>query len=292
MWWVDRTTQWTDLAREYGSYVTVNDASLKRQLWVQVFNADSTLATVYLIHGLGGRSEQWIEQIAVFRELGFKVVVPDLLGHARSPKPKAQLPYQFDLMVEDVKSLARKYSVEARQPTFFIGHSYGALICLDIARDHGLVEAVQCKGIALLGCTFDPINPPPILCCADCVLELLRPMVSKAAQKILYHESTSRDLVLREAKTTSQNPWHVMRGIARGRRDLTDGDLKSIELPVLILHGETDGLAKRDSSEKAAKKLKDAQWHLIKETSHNLMMEKPAVVSEHLSQWIEFHMKK
>ena len=42
---------------------------------------------VVLIHGLGGRAEDWLQPGAVFDEAGYRVYMPDLPGYGRSEQP-------------------------------------------------------------------------------------------------------------------------------------------------------------------------------------------------------------
>ena len=42
---------------------------------------------VVLVHGLGGRAEDWSNLAPVFRKGGFRVYMPDLFGFGRSEKP-------------------------------------------------------------------------------------------------------------------------------------------------------------------------------------------------------------
>eukprot|EP00475_Leptophrys_vorax_P023723 TRINITY_DN32564_c0_g1_i1.p1 TRINITY_DN32564_c0_g1~~TRINITY_DN32564_c0_g1_i1.p1 ORF type:complete len:296 (-),score=73.40 TRINITY_DN32564_c0_g1_i1:56-943(-) len=288
MAWRDRTTEWTRLAQSNGQFIETS-SELNRRLFVHVFNkdcSDDDAVTLVMVHGLGGRAEQFLEQVKYFRSFKrYNIIVPDLLGHGRSPKPRSQLAYRSDLFVEDIKVIAKKFGSSAKQ-SFVIGHSLGAMISLSIAQDHEFLASINCKGVALLGWTSAPSNPPPLFNCPDCFLECIRPVISRSAAKILYHESTDRRLIEDESKVTMQNPWHVFKGIVRGVGVLAQVDFSAVEIPVLVLHGEADGLAKSVRTKEDAKLLRKAQFVLVKGSGHNLMMEKPDVVSDHLLKWI------
>ncbi len=42
---------------------------------------------VVLVHGLGGRAEDWSNLAPYFAKAGFRVYMPDLFGYGRSEKP-------------------------------------------------------------------------------------------------------------------------------------------------------------------------------------------------------------
>src|SRR5690242_21838589 len=83
-------------------------------------NSDTNL---FLIHGLGGRGEQWREQIKVLKN-HYSLIVPDLLGHGNSekPKPESNNPYSFPELTQDLQALFNRYSTKNN---IVIGHSYG-----------------------------------------------------------------------------------------------------------------------------------------------------------------------
>jgi pimeloyl-ACP methyl ester carboxylesterase len=89
--WKDRHPSYTEYCAKYGSYLTRGD----RKLFVTDSGkggpADQKFdATVLFVHGMGGRSEQFFQQmlaLAAVTTHKFRVVSLDLLGHGRSHKP-------------------------------------------------------------------------------------------------------------------------------------------------------------------------------------------------------------
>ena len=66
--------------------------------------------TIFFIHGLGGRGEQWRNQIAFFQDK-YSLIIPDLLGHGKSdkPKPGRNNPYDFIEFCRDLQIIFDKW---------------------------------------------------------------------------------------------------------------------------------------------------------------------------------------
>ncbi len=86
---------------------------------------------VVLLHGVGGSHTVWN---AVATELAphFRVLVPDLRGHGRSPAP-AQAEYSFDEHEGDLLALLDRKGIASAH---LVGLSGGALLALRVALNH------------------------------------------------------------------------------------------------------------------------------------------------------------
>lgn len=185
-----------------------------------------------LVHGLAGRSEDWIALVPYFVDNGYKVYAPDLLGYGQSARPDVD--YSISLEEDIVKQFLDSQGL--KQPDM-AGWSMGGWITLKFAADHP--ERVQ-KLILLdsAGVKFDPKNVP-----------LLRP-------------KTEADLG-RMMQVLTPHPPHIpsfyatdiLRGFAREDwiidralksmytgKDLMDARLNTIRTPVLLLWGREDVL--------------------------------------------------
>lgn len=185
-----------------------------------------------LVHGLAGRSEDWIALIPYLVDNGYKVYAPDLLGYGQSARPDVD--YSISLEEDIVKQFID--SQDLKQPDM-AGWSMGGWITLKFAADHP--ERVH-KLILLdsAGVKFDPKNVP-----------LLRP-------------KTEADLV-RMMQVLTPHPPHIpsfyatdiLRGFAREDwiidralksmytgKDLMDARLNTIRTPVLLVWGREDVL--------------------------------------------------
>lgn len=82
---------------------------------------------ILLIHGVAGRSEQWIDTMALLAD-GHTVIAPDLLGHGRSAKPRGD--YSLGAYAAGLRDLL--IALDCRKATV-VGHSLGGGIALQFA---------------------------------------------------------------------------------------------------------------------------------------------------------------
>jgi pimeloyl-ACP methyl ester carboxylesterase len=82
---------------------------------------------ILLIHGIAGRSEQWIDSMSILAE-NHTVVAPDLLGHGRSAKPRGD--YSLGAYAAGLRDLL--VALDQRKATV-VGHSLGGGIALQFS---------------------------------------------------------------------------------------------------------------------------------------------------------------
>ncbi len=97
---------------------------------------------VILIHSSGLSSRQWRRLSADLVAHGMRVVAPDLTGHGQSEPWPEPVPFSFTTDVERVAEIARTLPA-----AHVIGHSYGGLVALHVAR------AVPLRSLVV----FDPV---------------------------------------------------------------------------------------------------------------------------------------
>src|SRR4051794_8025654 len=82
---------------------------------------------ILLIHGIAGRSEQWLDSMPLLAE-SHTVIAPDLLGHGRSAKPKGD--YSLGAYASGVRDLMMALGFERAT---FVGHSLGGGVAMQLA---------------------------------------------------------------------------------------------------------------------------------------------------------------
>jgi pimeloyl-ACP methyl ester carboxylesterase len=97
---------------------------------------------VVLLHSSGLTGAQWRKLTAELEKRGATVRAPDLTGHGRSPPLPAGEPFSFHRDVEAVEKILAELG-----PAHLVGHSYGGLVALHVARRASL------RSLAL----FDPV---------------------------------------------------------------------------------------------------------------------------------------
>lgn len=83
--------------------------------------------TVVLVHGVGLRAEAWGAQIDALAAAGFRVIAPDMPGHGGTPAC-AGMP--------DLAGFAARLAPALAAPAMVAGHSMGAMVALELARQH------------------------------------------------------------------------------------------------------------------------------------------------------------
>jgi pimeloyl-ACP methyl ester carboxylesterase len=81
-----------------------------------------------LLHGIGSDSRTWEPVVDRFVQQGFRVVAPDLLGHGRSDKPRAD--YSIGGFANGMRDLLTVLGIERAT---IVGHSLGGGIAMQFA---------------------------------------------------------------------------------------------------------------------------------------------------------------
>ncbi|KAK7053022.1 hypothetical protein VNI00_004343 [Paramarasmius palmivorus] len=86
--------------------------------------SDSQPFLVFL-HGFPSTSYDWHYQVPYFREKGYGLIVPDLLGYGGTAKPIDTAEYRFSLMSRDIIDILDAENVET---AVLIGHDWGSMV--------------------------------------------------------------------------------------------------------------------------------------------------------------------
>jgi pimeloyl-ACP methyl ester carboxylesterase len=84
------------------------------------------------IHGAGGNSSIWFNQIRFF-EKHFNLILIDLRGHGKSKKININKPYTFDGIANDIIEVL---NFENIKKSHFVGISLGSILIRKIAENH------------------------------------------------------------------------------------------------------------------------------------------------------------
>ena len=85
--------------------------------------------TIVLLHGLNFFGEAWGPTIDVFRDRGFRVIVPDQIGFGRSSKP-THVRYTLNDMARNTRALLDRLGIAQAQ---VLGHSMGGMVATRFA---------------------------------------------------------------------------------------------------------------------------------------------------------------
>lgn len=254
-----------------------------RFLHVTIHKNPSSDTTAFLIHGLGGRGDQWRDQIR-FLKNQFTVVVPDLLGQGKSDAPKSNSTnlYSFTELDQDIQALFIRY---AGANNIFFGHSYGGALATSVALDH------QDKVSKLILISPVPCDPhvviPFMYKLPTFIMELLRPLLEKEFRQLALSPNADPKLVALELQAAKANPMHVIKSLVQGMQQIPKIDLTMLNIPTLIIMGEPDGLISPVAQQTFYKGLPHHQFKIIDHSSHLSLLEKPELVNQYIANFLK-----
>lgn len=248
-----------------------------RTINIRTYSNSAIDDTIFLFHGLGGRGEQWHNQIEALKGK-YNLIVPDLLGHGKSDKPKPKgnhNPYSFNELELDLQAIFKKY---ANAKNIIIAHSYGGALATSVTFDH----QDQVSKLILLAPT--PCAPsfkvPFIFRLPACLMELFRPALEKNFQQCAFEPFDDPQLLNTELIAGRANPMYMISGMVRGMQDIPKLDVTMLTVPSLIMLGNDDKLVPPAASRQFYTALPHHRFELIQQAAHLLMLEKPDEVNK------------
>jgi pimeloyl-ACP methyl ester carboxylesterase len=186
-----------------------------------------------LVHGLGGKAENWVSMIPTLMHHGHQVYALDLLGFGRSDRPDVD--YSIALQTE---ILTQFFDSQNLSRADLGGWSMGGWVALKFVLDHPervrRIFVVDSAGMNFNPHFGDALFQPATVDEAQQLLKLLTP------QAHLIPRFVARDL-MREMRPTRPVVQRFMKSMMAGG-DLLDGKLRGIQAPVLIAWGKEDAL--------------------------------------------------
>nr|QBM06330.1 putative epoxide hydrolase [Tolypocladium sp. CBMAI 1346] len=99
------------------------------------------LDTIFLIHGFPDMGFGWRYQVPYLMSLGFRVVVPEMLGYSGTDNPEDLSAFSMKNISADIEELARKFVGQGQ--IILGGHDWGGVVVWRVALWHPeLIKAV------------------------------------------------------------------------------------------------------------------------------------------------------
>jgi len=190
--------------------------------------------SVVLVHGLGGRAEDWASLMPQLKDAGFHVYAIDLLGYGHSAQP-ADATYSVP---EEAQYVAAFLAHNNLEHVNLVGWSMGGWVAMRVALDHPerIARLVLCDAAGL---RFDPVFTADTMAPTDVdgIQRLYRLIMPNP---LPVPEFLARDMLRRFQKTR----WVVQRSAQSmfHGEDLLDGKLAPLTMPTLIVWGSQDHL--------------------------------------------------
>jgi pimeloyl-ACP methyl ester carboxylesterase len=215
---------------------------------------------VVLVHGLGGRAEDWRSLAPYLAKAGFRVYLPDLIGYGRSEKPK-----DFSYSVRDEAEVVAGFlDALGLKQVDLGGWSMGGVIVQHVAADHPdrvrRLILFDSAGLFVLPkwdtSLFTPQSPTQL----DQLDALLWP-----------HPPVVPGFVARDIlRVSNHRAWIIHRALASmlTGQDATDKLLPELKMPVLLLWGAEDRITPLSLGESMHRLIPQSELDVIPGCGH------------------------
>jgi len=243
-----------------------------------------TYPPIVLIHGFPFSHEMWNPQIELLKS-SHRVIAYDLRGQGRSEVGDGQ--YTVELLVDDLIALLDKLQVER---AILCGLSMGGYVALRaIERNTERVSA-----LALCDTKSEADSDETKLTRAASIRAIKENMLEAYADGFLRGALTplglkDRRIVRSARKMISKNQALGLCGtlLALAGRTDTTSFLPRIEVPTLILVGESDKITPPDLSRRMQSLIPKSELHVIPHAAHLSNIENPKEFNRHLLSFLE-----
>jgi 3-oxoadipate enol-lactonase len=229
-----------------------------------------------LLHGFPLDHTIWKTVIPEL-EKDFNLVVPDLRGFGESSIPQA--PYLLSDMAEDMATLLDDLGIKEAA---IVGHSMGGYVALAFAH----LFPTRLLGLGLVASQVLADTPERkagrqqeadhIL--AHGVTDLADSMAEKLTT-VPNIQAELRELILKQSPESAAGALRAM-----AERPDSTGILATLDLPVVIIHGQADRLVPIETARKAQALAMKGTLVEVEEAGHMPMMEAPQTTVEALNR--------
>jgi len=229
-------------------------------------------ATIAIVHGLGEHLGRYEHVAKYFVEHNFSVIAYDRTGHGKSDGKRGHNDkfHNYLLEIEDLVNEAHK--LHLGKPVFIYGHSMGA--CL--TANYLLKINQELSGAVLSGGPFKlAFAPPAIKLFAGKLLRKIAPSVTMPSELDVNQLSYDQNVI--DAYNADPLVHDKISGeTAIGMFEASDYALQhasEMKIPLLIMHGNDDGICSIEGSKQIAESTKQNStlkiWNKMKHEIHN-----------------------
>lgn len=215
---------------------------------------------VVLVHGLGGRAEDWEKLAPYLRKAGYRVYIPDLPGFGQSERPA-----NFSYSVTDQSKVVVGFldALGLRQVDLG-GWSMGGWIVQLVA----LSDPDRIKRLMLFDSAGLYMRP-------DWDTKLFTPIspaeIEKLDKLLMPHPPNLPDFVARDiVRVSREHAWIIHRSLdtMMQGRETTDALLPKLRMPVLIVWGELDQITPLSEGQKIHGLIPHSQMDVVRGCGH------------------------
>jgi len=239
-----------------------------------------------LVNGLTQYAELWAAYREALVARQFRVATFDLLGQGVSDKPAL-----FISQDDQVAALHLLVDALGDGPIFLAGISFGGLIALRYAIEHG----ERLAGLAPMSCFAE--LPPQLFLLGNALRTALILGGTSYLQDLLLPMNVSDQWlgpVLDKLDSVKRQGWlvndvYALQNLMESFLDFRPltSQLSSIILPTMILNGEFDFLTPRAVHETLRAEIPNSALVIIQRAYHAFTLEKPALTADLLARFAE-----
>jgi pimeloyl-ACP methyl ester carboxylesterase len=241
--------------------------------WIGKGGLSEGRKVVLFIHGAGGGQYTWSYQKSFF-EKRFNPIIIELPGHGASEGEGEE---EIGRYAEHVTSFLKALGLSK---VFLVGHSMGGAITQTVALTHP--EGV--KGVVLVG-TGARLKVLPL------ILNGIKTNFEETVRKInelSFFRETPPWLMERSIAGLMRCQPEVLYGdyLACDRFDMMN-EVEKIDLPTLILCGQSDGMTPVKYSQFFLQRIRGSRLEILPDAGHMVMMEAAATFNEKIGEFIK-----
>jgi pimeloyl-ACP methyl ester carboxylesterase len=234
---------------------------------------------IVLVHGLGGRSEDWSNLAPYLAKAGFRVYMPDLVGYGRSDRPA-----DFSYSVRDQAAVVVGFmDALGLKQVELGGWSMGGWIAELIAIEH----PDRVRRLMLFNAAGLNVKPQwdTALFTPDTAAQL-----AELDALLMPHPPPVPAFLVRDIlRITRRNGWVVKRAMASmlTAQDTTDNLLPQLKMPVLIVWGSLDRITPLDQARTMHKLIPQAELDVFDGCGHLAPLQCTAQIGPKVVQFAE-----
>ncbi|HZP05494.1 MAG TPA: alpha/beta hydrolase [Terracidiphilus sp.] len=234
---------------------------------------------VVLVHGLGGRAEDWRSLAPYLVKAGFRVLMPDLLGYGRSPRPA-----DFSYSVRDEAGIVIGFldALQLKQVDLG-GWSMGGWIVQIVASE----APERVKRLML----FDAAG---LYAAPDWDTRLFTPITAQELAQLeallTPHPEVIPGFVSHDIlRISREHAWVMHRAMTSmlTGADVTDRLLPELKMPVLLVWGSQDHIIPADQAEKIHRLIPQSQLDLVGSCGHLAPLECAGVIGPRVIAFVK-----
>ena len=215
---------------------------------------------VVLVHGLGGRSEDWEKLAPFFVRAGYRVYLPDLPGYGQSDRP-ADFSYSVG---DEAKVVAGFFDALGLKQVDLGGWSMGGWIVQLVAARH----PERIRRLMLFDSAGLYVKP-------DWDIKLFTPVSPAELEKfdalLMPHPPQLPGFLAKDIlRTSREHAWIIHRALDSmlTGRDTTDSLLPALKMPVFIVWGDADRITPLSEGQKIHQLIPQSEMHVVSGCGH------------------------